>query len=204
MVEDGDGRCTAEGEILACESYEDEDDCPRDRCNFIREDEYSGLCVPDGREVPCRRLQDRECSETTSCLWNIGTTEEPGMEDPDGACEDCPAGTNCTQTYVGPGGPDNGLPCASHTEENCPFERCAVGFAGNSGGDDTPDFNDWECSGDAGGGEDGGGVCRDPACEDEFEEDVRIRHMFGPFPTFLAAPRNPLRAVGHTTLSAHA
>ena len=170
MVEDGDGRCTAQDELLACESYEDEDDCPHDRCNYIRESEYEGFCIPSGREVPCDRLEARECSETTACYYTEGATEEPGMDEPgNGACSDCPAQQNCTQSYVGPGGPDNGLPCAQHTESNCPIGRCSVGY--NDGNDSPNDYNDWECSGDAAGGDDGGGTCQDPTCEDEFEQD---------------------------------
>ena len=166
--ETGDGRCTAQTEDLACEQYQDEADCPRPRCEFFQNDN-NGMCSPAGRAVPCDRLEPRICHEEITCLW-VGAI--PGDEDW-GTCQTCPT-SNCLQPYNGPGGPDDGAPCAQHGEKNCPTDgfppRCAVYYPGDDGDDTGIDYNPWECA-EAGGG-DKPGMCGDPTCADSYAQDA--------------------------------
>lgn len=63
-------------------------------------------------------------------------------------------------------GKDDGQPCANHDEMNCPAPpRCAVRHPDSKAGSD---YNDWECSGAAGGS---GGQCVDASCRDLYDAD---------------------------------
>ena len=170
--EEGDGRCTANTEDLACEEYEDEEDCPRPRCDFFQND-FQGICVAAGRAIPCDRLEPRTCHLEITCEWVADASGGDDVQDM-GMCTTCST-SNCTQPYNGGGGggPDDGAPCSQHTTMNCPMDgfppRCSVHYPDDID-DGGMDYNDWECA--SGGGGDMEGTCGEPTCDDSYEQDA--------------------------------
>lgn len=168
-----EGKCMTPGEVLACEEYYDEEECPKERCTFYDDPIYR--CIAKDKPLACNAQPEKPCMESKNCQWTKDTEPGSSNDEPDfgmGYCSDCKT-ADCTETPPdddGGGGGynpvDDGKPCSEHKDDGegspCPEPRCYMDWGDEDG-----------VPGDTGMcGSEEGGVCRDAKCPDHtYDED---------------------------------